>query len=93
MASNYLSEPERIYREERKALAEQEALEITKHNEMLVGDIKTYKGIRYQKRQRGIYTCLDLPPLSGLDGDFTSTAVLHRIIDSLEREGNLPSSN
>jgi len=90
MASNWISEEERQYRVMRKAEQEKLSRDVERRNEMFVGEVKSYKGIRYQMRQRGSYTCLGLPPLSGLEGDFTSTAVLHSIINNLENLGRLP---
>jgi len=88
----WISEAE-IERREQRIRDKQEHLEqISKHNDGFVGELKEYKGIKYQMKQRGTYSCLELPPLSGLDGEFTSTAALHQIIDNLERQGNLPPS-
>ena len=88
----FISDAEVRYREQRKKDNEDQLRDIATHNDALVGDLKKYKGIKYQMKQRGTYTCLGLPPLSGLDGEFTSTAVLHQIIDRMEREGALPRS-
>ncbi|MBF3054928.1 hypothetical protein HKW90_11095 [Pseudomonas aeruginosa] len=90
MTYQYKSEGEERYLAERKAASELQRKEISIKNTMLVGDTKEYKGISYQMNQRGNYQCVDLPPLSGLDGVFTSTQILHSIIDKLERDGNLP---
>ncbi|MDR7285700.1 alkyl hydroperoxide reductase subunit AhpF [Pseudomonas corrugata] len=92
MSSNYISDGEREYLEKRKAEAAAMELFFEAKNNELVGDIKTYKGINYRMHQRGHYQCLDLPPLSGLDGSFTSTFMLHKIIDDMERMKKLPKS-
>lgn len=88
----YRSEGEALYLAERKAQAEQRAAAIAIKNSMLVGDTKEHKGIRYKMNQRGNYECLDLPPLSGLDGAFTSALILHSIIDKMEADGTLPKA-
>lgn len=88
----YRSEGEANYLAERKAEAEKKAAAIAVKNAMLVGEIKEYKGISYQMNQMGNYTCLNLPPLSGLDGAFTSTQILHSIIDKMETDGTLPKT-
>jgi hypothetical protein len=90
MGSNYISDGERQYLEQRKA--EQEATErwATAKNTELVGDPKTYKGIRYQMQQRGSFVCLNVPVNSVLQGSFTTALTLHRIIDSLEANKALP---
>lgn len=90
MKEFYRSKGEDLYIAERKALAKQTAAAIDIKNAMLVGEPREYKGISYQMNQRGSYECLDLPPLSGLDGAFTSAPILHSIIDKLESSGNLP---
>ncbi|MNZ82726.1 hypothetical protein D3C78_1014310 [compost metagenome] len=88
----YRSEGEAQYLAERKEAAQQKAAHIAAKNEMLVGTVREYKGISYQMNQRGNYECLNLPPLNGLDGAFTSTQILHSIIDKMETEGTLPKS-
>lgn len=90
MTYQYRSEGEEQYLADRKAASELLRKEIVIKNAMLVGDIKEYKGISYQMNQRGNYQCVDLPPLSNLDGVFTSAQTLHSIIDKLERDGHLP---
>ena len=88
----YRSEGEASYLAKRAEERKEKAAYITAVNTMLVGEIKEYKGIRYQMNQRGNYVCLDLPPLSGLDGAFTSTHILHSIIDKMESDGVLQKS-
>ena len=61
-------------------------------NAMLVGEPKEYKGISYRMNQMGNYECLNLPPVSGLDGAFTSTQILHSIIDKMDADGTLPKT-
>lgn len=90
MGNTYVSEGEREYLKQRKA--EHEATErwATAKNTELVGDPKTYKGIRYQMQQRGSFVCLNVPTDSVLQGAFTTALTLHRIIDSLEANKALP---
>lgn len=85
----YRSEGEANYLAERKAAAQQKAQAIATKNAMLVGEPKKYKGISYQMNQMGLYQCINLPPLSGLDGVFTSSQTLHSIIDKMEDDGKL----
>ncbi|MDH4565516.1 hypothetical protein E8E95_02335 [Pseudomonas sp. BN414] len=92
MKELYRSEGEALYLAERKAQAQEKAAAIAIKNAMLIGEIKEYKGVRYQMNQRGNYECLDLPPLSGLDGAFTSALILHSIIDNMEADGTLPKT-
>lgn len=92
MSSNYISDGERQYLAKRKAEAVDTALLIKTKNNALVGDVKSYKGIDYQMQPMGTYVCLNLPPLSSLDGSFTSAFALHKIIDDLERLKKLPKS-
>jgi hypothetical protein len=92
VSSNYISDGERQYLEKRKAETAALELIIETKNNALVGDVKTYKGINYQMQQRGTYICLGLPPLSGLDGSYTSTFSLHKIIDDMARMKKLPTS-
>lgn len=77
MIDQYMTEGER----QRRAAAE--AAE--KGNVTLVGELKTYKGVSYQMQQRGSYTCVDLPPNSGLEGLFTTAFALHKFIDDLQK--------
>ncbi|MCY1304098.1 hypothetical protein D9M70_538410 [compost metagenome] len=88
----YRSEGEALYLAERKAQAEQKAAAIAIKNAMLVGEPKEYKGISYRMNQMGNYECLNLPPVSGLDGAFTSTQILHSIIDKMDADGTLPKT-
>ncbi|MFG0858996.1 hypothetical protein [Pseudomonas sp. CJQ_13] len=83
----YYSDAEAQYLAERKAQTQQKAADILIKNSLLVGEVKEYKGVRYQMNQRGNYVCLDLPTSSKLDGAFTSTQILHSIIDKLEADG------
>lgn len=83
----YYSDAEAHYLTERRAQTKQTAVDILIKNSLLVGEIKEYKGVRYQMNQRGNYVCLDLPFSSKLDGAFTSTQILHSIIDKLETDG------
>lgn len=85
----YKLTPEEQYRIKRSEEAKQHAENIAKSNSMLVGKVKTYKGIDYQSNQYSLITCLNLPPLSGLQGEFTSAQALHKIIDDMEVNGNL----
>lgn len=90
MGSNYVSAGEAEYREQRRQSNIDKDNYILQANRALVGEPKTYKGISYQMKADGQFTCLGLPPLSGLDGTFNSTNILHSIIDDLERVGKLP---
>jgi hypothetical protein len=92
MSSNYISDGEREYLEKRKAEAAAMELIIETKNNALVGDVKTHKGVNYMMQQRGTYVCLDLPLHSDLEGSFTSTFALHKIIDDMERLKKLPKS-
>ncbi|MEX1826461.1 hypothetical protein [Luteibacter sp. CQ10] len=92
MSHHYLSPHELQNMEiKRKADAELDAM-ITEKNRAIVGDTKTYKGISYASMQDGLITCINLPPLSGLDGTFTRETTLKKIIDDLERLGQLPKN-
>tara|TARA_R100001377_G_scaffold84121_2_gene66989 strand:- start:1064 stop:1342 length:279 start_codon:yes stop_codon:yes gene_type:complete len=84
----YKLSPEEQYRAERKAEAERKKEYIKEKNASLVGDIKEYKGYQYRMNQRGNIECINLPPLSGLEGTFTTTHTLHAIIDNIEKYGN-----
>lgn len=82
----YRSEGESRYLAKRAEERKEKADSITISNAMLVGETREYKGVRYQMNQRGNYVCLDTPPLSGLEGAFTSTQILHSIIDKLQKD-------
>ena len=90
MGNYYISEGEREYLAKRKADAEATELWVKEKNLLLVGDVKTYKGIRYQMQQRGTFVCLGLPVGSPFDGHFTTALTLHKIIDDMEVRGSLP---
>lgn len=88
----YRSDAESKYLAKRKLEARKLSEDATNRNSMLVGAIKEYKGISYQMNQRGQYQCVNLHPLSGLDGTFTSSHALHSIIDNMEIHGTLEKS-
>lgn len=90
MGSNYISDGERQYLEQRKAASEATERWAIAKNLKLVGDPKTYKGVRYQQQQRGSFICLNVPEDSDLQGSFTTALTLHKIIDSLEVNKTLP---
>lgn len=76
--------PEQQYLKRRKE-AQANAVEAIKvKNALLVGEAKEYRGIQYKMNQRGNYECINLQPLSGLDGTFTTTHVLHKAIDTIK---------
>lgn len=82
----YRSEGEVRYLAQRAEERKKKADSIAISNAMLVGETREYKGVRYQMNQRGNYVCLNIPPLSGLEGAFTSTQILHSIIDKLQKD-------
>ncbi len=86
----YRSEGEARYLAQRAEERKEKAESIAINNAMLVGEIREYKGVRYQMNQRGNYVCLNIPPLSGLEGAFTSTQILHSIIDKLQKDESKP---
>lgn len=86
----YRSEGEARYLAKRAEERKKKADSIAISNAMLVGEIREYKGVRYQMNQRGNYVCLNIPPLSGLEGAFTSTQILHSIIDKLQKDESKP---
>lgn len=79
--------PEEQYLVERKAEAERKKEYIKEKNAALVGDVKEYKGYQYQMNQRGNLECINLPPLSGLEGTFTTVHTLRTTIDNIEKYG------
>lgn len=87
--SSYLSETEKEYLQEKRTQAELFDKQIAIKNSALVGEPKEYKGVEYSMNQRGLYECINVDSSSPLYGVFTSTSVLHSIIDKLEASGKL----
>lgn len=86
----YRSEGEANYLAKRAEERKEKAEAIAVSNALLVGEVKEYKGVRYQMNQRGCYVCVDTSPCSGLDGTFTSAQILHSTIDDLQKEKDKP---
>lgn len=86
----YRSEGEARYLAKRGEERKEKANSIAISNAMLVGETREYKGIRYKMNQRGNYVCLNTLSLSGLEGVFTSTQILHSIIDKLQKDESKP---
>jgi hypothetical protein len=89
MGNYYISASEQEYLAKRKAEAEATERWVAAKNVQLVGDVKTYKGVSYQMKQRGEFICLNLPANSALSGSFTTALTLHRIIDQMETNSTL----
>ncbi len=87
--SSYLSETEKEYLQEKRTQAELFDKQIAIKNSALVGEPKEYKGVEYSMNQRGLYECINVDSSSPLYGVFTSTSILHSIIDKLEARGKL----
>ena len=83
----YKLSPEEQYLAKRKAEAERKKEWIKEKNAALVGDVKEYKGYQYRMNQRGNIECINLPPLSGLEGTFTTVHTLRSAIDDIEKYG------
>lgn len=90
--SSYLSDAEKAMLEEKRLQTEQLDKHIAKKNSALVGDPKEYKGITYSMNQRGLYECISIDRSSPLNGVFTSTSILHSLIDKLESNAGKASN-
>ncbi len=90
--SSYLSDAEKEMLEEKRIQTEQLDKHIAKRNSALVGEPKEYKGITYSMNQRGLYECISIDRSSPLNGVFTSTSILHSLIDKLESNAGKASN-
>lgn len=90
--SCYLSDAEKEYLQEKRTQAELFDKQIAINNSALVGEPKEYKGVEYSMNQRGLYECINVDSSSPLYGVFTSTSVLHSIINKLEANASKASN-
>jgi len=90
--SCYLSETEKEYLQEKRTQAELFDKQIAIKNSALVGEPKNYKGVEYSMNQRGLYECTSIDRSSPLYGVFTSTSILHSLIDKLESNAGKASN-
>lgn len=87
------NELEQAWVEERRAQKEADVAAGLANNKALIGDAKTYKGIRYQMTNMAHIVCPDFEtshPVFG--GMFTSAQALTKIIDDLDKLGKLPKA-
>lgn len=90
--SCYLSDAEKEYLQEKRTQAELFDKQIAINNSALVGEPKEYKGVEYSMNQRGLYECINVDSSSPLNGVFTSTSVLHSLINKLEANASKASN-